>query len=154
MTVRGSREHQQPVLKIHKLLDVMITSHVFTFLSSLLVTNSASSKASFLYSFVFTIGLNCAFYGLYFLFITPRRSEPRVDVTFFVFKLVKMSGSIHVIERSNVLEVDNFKLYLVAFVVFITSDLKINIKYIYFLNLFLFQRPCLTSQVLLDLRRR
>ena len=36
----------------------------------------------------------------------------------------------------------------------ITSDLKINIKYIYFLNLFLVQRPCLTSQVLLGLRRR
>ena len=37
---------------------------------------------------------------------------------------------------------------------YITSDLKINIKKIYFLNLFLFQRPCLTRQVLLDLQRR
>lgn len=36
----------------------------------------------------------------------------------------------------------------------ITSDLKRNIKYILFLNLFLFQRPCLTCQVLLDLQRR
>nr|DAF03467.1 MAG TPA: hypothetical protein [Bacteriophage sp.] len=35
-----------------------------------------------------------------------------------------MSGSVHVIERSDVLEVDNFKLYLVAFVVLMRRPLS------------------------------
>ena len=43
MMVYTSREHQQPVLEIHKLLDVMITSHVLpSFLTCLINTRMPS----------------------------------------------------------------------------------------------------------------